>query len=57
TGSAHCVLGPYWEKRMGKKMLSAYQVSARGGRLKIRCEGERVFLEGEALTVFRGSLL
>jgi len=57
TGSAHCVLGPYWEKRIGKNELTAYQVSARGGKLKVRCQGERVFLEGEALTVFRGSLL
>ncbi len=57
TGSAHCVLGPYWEKRMGKKELTAYQASARGGKLQVRCQGERVFLEGEALTVFRGSLL
>ncbi len=57
TGSAHCVLGPYWEKRIGKNELTAYQASARGGRLKVRCQGERVLLEGEALTVFRGSLL
>ncbi len=57
TGSAHCVLGPYWEKRMGKKELTAYQASARGGRLKVRCQGERVFLEGEACTVLRGKLL
>ncbi len=57
TGSAHCVLGPYWEKRIGKKELKAYQASLRGGVLKVRCAGERVCLEGEAVTVLRGSLL
>lgn len=57
TGSAHCVLGPYWEKRIGKKELTAYQASARGGLLKVKSEGNRVCLEGEAVTVVRGSLL
>jgi len=31
TGSAHCCLGPYWSKRLGKTELVAYQASARGG--------------------------
>lgn len=33
TGSAHCVLTPYWSARLGKKRLHARQVSARGGEL------------------------
>jgi predicted PhzF superfamily epimerase YddE/YHI9 len=31
TGSAHSCLGPYWQKRLGKSRLRAYQASKRGG--------------------------
>lgn len=57
TGSAHCALGPYWAKCIGKKELTAYQASARSGMLKVQCEGDRVYLEGEAVTIVRGRLL
>jgi len=57
TGSAHCALGPYWEKRIGKKELTAYQASARGGVLTVCQERGRVSLGGEAATVLRGTLL
>jgi PhzF family phenazine biosynthesis protein len=42
TGSAHCVLGPYWAERLGKTKMVAYQVSARGGVVWVRLEGDRV---------------
>ena len=57
TGSAHCFLGPYWAKRLGKNELLAYQASARGGEIRVRVAGERVFLGGKAVTVFSGTLL
>jgi PhzF family phenazine biosynthesis protein len=57
TGSAHCMLGPYWTPRLGKPELLAYQASARGGTLKVRVEGERVRLGGQAVTVSQGRLL
>jgi len=57
TGSAHCFLGPYWAKRLGKKEFLAYQASARGGEIRVRVAGERVFLGGKAVTVFSGTLL
>jgi PhzF family phenazine biosynthesis protein len=57
TGSAHCMLTPYWAKELGKTEMSAYQASARGGELSVRLAGDRVFLLGEAVTVLRGSLL
>jgi PhzF family phenazine biosynthesis protein len=57
TGSAHCFLGPFWGKRFGKDELVAYQASERGGMLRVRVQGERVFLEGRAVTVLRGQLL
>jgi PhzF family phenazine biosynthesis protein len=54
TGSAHCTLGPFWSKRLGKDEFLAYQASARGGILRVRVAGERVFLGGKAVTVLRG---
>ena len=57
TGSAHCCLGPYWSRRLGKEELVAYQASARGGVVRVRVEGERVKLGGRAVTVLRGELV
>lgn len=33
TGSIHCVLVPFWSKRLGKTKMTAFQASARGGEL------------------------
>ena len=57
TGSAHCCLAPYWAPTLGKTTFVAHQLSARGGVLRIRLEGDRVKLLGQAVTVFRGELL
>ncbi len=54
TGSSHCTLGPFWSKRLGKSDLYAYQASPRGGTLRVRVAGDRVFLGGKAVTVLRG---
>jgi predicted PhzF superfamily epimerase YddE/YHI9 len=56
TGSAHCCLGPYWAERLGKAEFMAYQASARGGVVRVRVQGERVILGGQAVTVLRGDL-
>lgn len=57
TGSAHCLLAPYWAAKLGKTEMSAYQASARGGEVSVRLNGDRVILGGSAVTVLRGSLL
>jgi PhzF family phenazine biosynthesis protein len=57
TGSAHCCLGPYWAKKLGRKELVGYQASARGGVVKVRVGGDRVYLGGQAVTVMRATLL
>lgn len=57
TGSAHSCLGPYWADRLSKGEMVAYQASARGGILRVRVEGERVCLGGQAITLMRGELL
>ncbi|MGG1638503.1 PhzF family phenazine biosynthesis protein [Paenibacillus sp. NRS-1760] len=56
TGSAHCALAPYWAKRLRKQELTGYQASERGGIVKVRPEGERVYLQGQAVTILRGQL-
>ena len=57
TGSAHCCLAPFWSRLLGKKEFLARQISARGGILKVRLQGDRVGLAGQAITVLRGELL
>ena len=56
TGSAHCTLGPFWQSRMGKSEFLAYQASRRGGEVRVRVDGDRVLLGGQAVTVMRGIL-
>ena len=56
TGSAHCALGPYWQPRLKRDEFMAYQASARGGVLRVRVGGDRVYLGGQAVTVLRGEL-
>ena len=57
TGAAHCCLGPFWSSRLGKNELVAYQASARGGIVRVRVDGDRVYLSGQAITVMRGELI
>lgn len=57
TGSAHCCLAPFWKERLGKSGFNARQVSARGGVLRVRLSGARVFICGRAVTVMRGNLM
>jgi PhzF family phenazine biosynthesis protein len=57
TGAAHCSLGPYWAERFGKTELVGHQVSKRGGAVKVRVQGDRVDLLGQAVTVMRGEIL
>ncbi|MBV6479960.1 MAG: putative isomerase YddE [Ignavibacteria bacterium] len=56
TGSAHCVLAPYWSEKLGKSSLSAYQASKRGGALKIALKKDRVLISGKAVTIISGIL-
>lgn len=56
TGSAHCALGPYWSRQLGKHEFRAFQASARGGVVRVRVNGDRVILGGQAVTVLRGEL-
>ncbi len=57
TGAAHCALGPYWARQLGKKEFEAYQASARGGHVSVRVASKSVYLNGRAVTMMRGELL
>ena len=56
TGSAHCMLVPYWARRLGKRRLVARQISARGGLLMCEDQGERVKIAGEAALYLEGQI-
>jgi len=57
TGSTHCSLIPYWSARLNKFSMTAKQVSARGGKLFCRLEGDRVKIGGYATRVASGKLM
>jgi PhzF family phenazine biosynthesis protein len=46
TGSAHCMLAPYWARKLGKTEFRAFQASRRGGEIICRLVGDRIELEG-----------
>jgi PhzF family phenazine biosynthesis protein len=65
TGAAHCCLAPFWRDRLHKDEFIAYQASSRGGIVKVNYTGsdrseaqrsDRVFLSGQAVTVWQGEL-
>ena len=56
TGSAHCSLTPYWCERLGKSVLNARQLSARGGSLRCTLQGERVLISGRVIPYLSGSI-
>jgi predicted PhzF superfamily epimerase YddE/YHI9 len=54
TGSAHCMLIPFWAKRLGKNSLKAQQLSKRGGNLFCENKGDRVEIAGNSVTFMVG---
>ena len=57
TGSAHCMLTPYWAARLGKTEMRAYQASERGGEMICRLVGDRVEMEGACVFFMQGEVL
>lgn len=57
TGSAHCMLMPYWAQRLGRDELSAAQLSARGAVLSCSLVGERVWMTGGVQLYSRGEIV
>jgi len=56
TGSAHCLLAPYWGKRLGKEKLVGFQASPRGAEIRCELKDDRVILSGTAETFVRGKM-
>ncbi|MGC2399575.1 MAG: PhzF family phenazine biosynthesis protein [Acidobacteriaceae bacterium] len=56
TGSAHCMLAPYWADRLGKSDFRAFQCSPRGGEVLCRLVGGRVELEGSCVFYLEGEI-
>lgn len=54
TGSAHCMLTPYWAGRLGRPSFAAYQASGRGGAVHCTLAGDRVVLGGTCVTTIEG---
>ncbi|MRR20489.1 PhzF family phenazine biosynthesis protein [bacterium] len=56
TGSAHTTLTPFWAARLGKKRMTARQLSARGGSLECTLHNDRTMIAGKALLYLKGEL-
>lgn len=56
TGSAHCILTPFWAEQLGKTRLKARQVSARGGDLLCELKEDRVEITGQAVLYMKGTI-
>ncbi|MEL6941595.1 MAG: PhzF family phenazine biosynthesis protein [Bacteroidota bacterium] len=56
TGSAHTTLTPYWSNVLGKKTLTARQLSQRTGDLICTLDSDRVLLKGQAVLYLVGKV-
>jgi predicted PhzF superfamily epimerase YddE/YHI9 len=56
TGSAHTLMMPYWSNILGKKKLSAQQLSPRSGNLSCELHGERVLIGGRTAQYMKGEI-
>jgi predicted PhzF superfamily epimerase YddE/YHI9 len=57
TGSLHCSVAPLFSSKLGRARLAYHQAyPGRGGDLVCELRGERVWLEGEAVTVSESRL-
>ncbi|MDG2420828.1 MAG: PhzF family phenazine biosynthesis protein [Gammaproteobacteria bacterium] len=56
TGSAHTLMVPYWQKILGKDVLTARQCSLRGGYLKCQLHQDRVLIGGSTVRFMEGKI-
>ncbi|MBU0944020.1 MAG: PhzF family phenazine biosynthesis protein [Proteobacteria bacterium] len=54
TGSIHAGLAPLWAQKLGKKRLTAYQASQRGGILRCMVLDSQVIISGQAVQYLEG---
>jgi predicted PhzF superfamily epimerase YddE/YHI9 len=56
TGSAHCVIAPYWCERLGKRRIRARQGGSRQGELLCEIKDDRVLLFGRCQLFLEGCI-
>lgn len=56
TGSAHCLLTPYWANQLDRTSLIAKQRSAREGSLTCTLQNDRVLISGYASLYLQGEI-
>jgi len=56
TGSAHCVLGPYFSQKLKKDKVTGKQASERGGLVECWVSEQTVRLTGSAIPTLHGTL-
>ncbi len=56
TGSAHCMGAPYWAMKLDKSVLTARQISERGGDLVCELIDDRVHLTGACAFYMEGTI-
>ena len=54
TGSAHCVIAPYWCQRLGQNTIHAKQGQSRQGDIYCEVKESRVFLSGSCRLYMNG---
>lgn len=56
TGSAHCLLAPFWAEKLNKQVLHGKQLSERGGDVYCRIERGNVIISGQARLFMKGKI-
>lgn len=57
TGAVQTFLAKYWSERLNKKIMRAYQSSARTGYMNIELQAEKVLLSSKAVIILEGNLV
>jgi PhzF family phenazine biosynthesis protein len=57
TGGVQTFLAKYWSERLNKKMMRAYQSSARTGYMNVALEAEKILITSQAVVIFEGNLV
>jgi PhzF family phenazine biosynthesis protein len=56
TGSVHSALAPFWQQKLHKQKLAAYQCSERGGEVYLTVFDSSVELGGKTVTLLQGEM-
>lgn len=57
TGGVQTFLAKYWSERLNKKIMHAYQSSARTGYMDVELQKEKVLVTSQAVIILEGNLV